>query len=63
MSLEELKREQERKAFELCAKACGYYGPLKWDEQSQSYENTHDTALFAGFRMGLKYREGTGHVD
>lgn len=61
-SLERKKRNQERKAFELCAKACGYHGPLVWNEQLQWYENTHDTALFAGFRMGLKY-QGKNHGD
>lgn len=55
--IEQRKRKQEREKFESCAKACGYYGPLDWDEQAQSYKSTHETAMFAGFRMGLRLKE------
>lgn len=60
-SLERKKRNQERKNFELCAKACGYRGPLVWDEALQTYASTHESAMFAGFRMGVRFKEAEGN--
>lgn len=61
--LKRLKRNRVRQDFERCAQACGYGGPLVWNEELQSYDSTHDTALFAGFKMGMRFKEAEGHVN
>lgn len=59
--MKRLKRNQVRRDFERCARACGYCGPLVWKEELQSYESTHDTALYAGFKMGVQFKEAEDH--
>lgn len=59
--LKRLKRNQDRQDFERCARACGYCGSLIWNEELQCYDSTHDTALFAGFKMGMQFKEAEDH--
>lgn len=61
--IEQRKQQKEREDFERYARACGYLGALEWDAQIQSYKSTHETAMFAGFRMGLKFKEADDHAN
>lgn len=61
--LKRLKKNQDRQDFERCVRGCGYDGPLTWNESLQSYDISYETAMFAGFKLGLKFKEGEERGD
>lgn len=55
----QLSPQQIRELFEQEVKRIGYHGPLEFNSQLGTYESTHDTAMFVGFRIGFGMKSGT----